>query len=171
MKQFLEGKADVNKLKAVPIGGINVGDSAEITLSIEDNGQKLDISSALKFTLISAINGSKVIDKTCVRYLEDNKVLITLGDQYAQIAGLVENQINIKLNTGITTVIFYLTINQGILNGTPSDSAFVNGPMGPTGPTGPKGEKGDGLDINTMTPEQIAERMDVPMKFVNACMR
>ena len=24
---------------------------------------------------------------------------------------------------------------------------------------------------NGMTPEQIAERMDVPMKFVNACMR
>ena len=24
---------------------------------------------------------------------------------------------------------------------------------------------------NGMTPEQVAERMDVPMKFVNACMR
>ena len=116
MKQFLNGKADVNKLKAVPIGGINVGDYAELTLSLEDNGQKLDISSALKFTLISAINGSKVIDKTCVKHIEDNKVKVTLGDQYTQIAGLVENQINIKLNTGITTVIFYLTINQGILN-------------------------------------------------------
>ena len=24
---------------------------------------------------------------------------------------------------------------------------------------------------HTLTPEQVAERMDVPMKFVNACMR
>ena len=78
-----------------------------------------------------------------------NRVRLLLEEEYTRMAGLMENQLQIKSETDVSTVVFYFTINAGVLGDNPSGSIFVTGPTGPTGakgeigPTGPIGPTGE----------------------------
>ena len=72
-----------------------------------------------------------------------NRVRLLLEEEYTRMAGLMENQLQIKSETDVSTVVFYFTINAGVLGDNPSGSVFVKGPKGDTGEQGPKGDTGE----------------------------
>ena len=92
---------------------------------------------------MSQLGDITVVTNDCIDSIGENRVRILLGEEYTAMAGLVENQLQIKSETDVSTVVFYFTINSGVLGDNPSNCVFVKGPKGDTGEQGPRGDTGN----------------------------
>lgn len=165
MKQVLNGKVDTQKIDSRPIGAVNTGDTVEIFLDVEFNGLEVNIENCT-FTLLSQLDETTVVDNDCMDAIGGNRVRLLLEEEYTRMAGLMENQLQIKSETDVSTVVFYFTINAGVLGDNPSGSIFVTGPTGPTGPKGEDGKDGeDGVPdyqiVKDMINEAFGEMEDI----------
>ena len=159
MKQVLKGTVDTQKLDIKPIGAINTGDIVEIFLNVEFNGLELNIENCT-FTLLSQLGDITVVTNDCIDSIGENRVRILLEEEYTAMAGLVENQLQIKSETDVSTVVFYFTINSGVLGDNPSNCVFVKGPKGDTGEKGKDGVP-DYEIVKEMINEAFGEMEDI----------
>ena len=159
MKQTLNGVVDTQKIDIKPIGVVNTNDTVEIFLDVEFNGLQINIENCT-FTLLSQLNEATVIADDCIDAIGGNRVRILLEEEYTAMAGLVENQLQIKNETDVSTVVFYFTINAGVLGDNPSGCVFVKGPKGDTGEKGKDGVP-DYQIVRDMINEAFGEMEDI----------
>lgn len=159
MKQTLNGIVDTQKIDVKPIGAVNTNDTVEIFLDVEFNGLQVNIENCT-FTLLSQLNETTVIADDCIDAIGGNRVRIFLEEEYTRMAGLAENQLQIKSATDVSTVVFYFTINAGVLGDNPSGCVFVKGPKGDTGEKGKDGVP-DYQIVRDMINEAFGEMEDI----------
>lgn len=113
MEQLISGTVDTQKNSYRSIGQVNAGDDLELELTIQMNGQPIELINPQAELLMKKADNNKVRQTKDILY-QDGKFKIKVDEQGVTYPGIVTNQLVINDEGRVGTCLFYFNVGASL---------------------------------------------------------